>query len=157
VSTSFHEGRARVGRRSIVVLVSVAVLIAGVAAVVAARRHARAKSSDQLHFQGSDVRPPDGAHVTVEVFNATPRRGLGRRAMFYLRDRGFDVVSLGTAHPGGDTTVVVARGAHADWARLVARALGTTRIEVRPDSLRDVDVSVYIGSAWRPPPQPFYP
>jgi hypothetical protein len=133
------------------------VLIAGGVAAASALRHAATRSPDAVHFQGSDVRAPDGVRVTVELFNATPHRGLGRRAMLYLRDQGFDVVSLGTAPPVRDSTVVIARRANTDWARLVARALGVARVEVQPDSLRDVDVSVYLGPTWRPPLQPFYP
>lgn len=91
------------------------------------------------------------------MINASPRHGLGRRAMLYLRDQGFDVVSLGTLHATHDTTVVVGRDGHLEWARLVARALGASRVETRPDSSRDVDVSVYLGATWRPPAEPFYP
>ena len=95
--------------------------------------------------------------MRIEVFNASQHHGLGRRAMLYLRDRGFDVVTLGTVPAQRDTTLVVARGTHADWAQLVSRALGSARVEAHADSSRDVDVSVYLGSTWRPPTQPFYP
>ncbi len=77
--------------------------------------------------------------------------------MLYLRDQGFDVVTLGTSSTLRDTTLVVGRGTHVDWARLVSRALGAARVEAWADSSRDVDVSVYLGSTWRPPAQPFYP
>jgi len=154
---SGKEARLRIVRRSVVAVAAVAVVIAGGVAVAGARRHAGVRPPAEAHFQGGDVRAPDDSRVTVEVFNATPRRGLGRRAMLYLRDQGFDVVSLGTAPAVGDTTLVIARRAHTDWARLVARALGAARVEVQPDSSRDVDVSVYLGATWRPPLQPFYP
>ncbi len=106
---------------------------------------------------GSDVRAPEGTRVRIELFNATKQHGLGRRAMLYLRDQGFDVVTLGTSGTLRDTTLVVGRGTHEDWARLVSRALGAARVEAWADSSRDVDVSVYLGSTWRPPAQPFYP
>jgi LytR cell envelope-related transcriptional attenuator len=133
------------------------VLIGAAVGAASLRRHTRASATGGPHFQGADVRAPDGVRVTVEVLNATPHRGLGRRAMLYLRDQGFDVVSLGTVPEARDTTLVVGRGTHVAWARLVAGALGAARVEPRADSSRDVDVSVYLGSTWRPPAQPFYP
>jgi hypothetical protein len=136
--------------------VAVVVIGSGVA-IVAARRRSPGTGAVPQSFQGRDVRAPDGVRVTVEVFNATRRRGLGRRATLYLRDQGFDVVTLGTVLAMRDTTVVIARTAHPDWARLVTRALGDARLEIRPDSSRDVDISVYIGASWRPPTEPFYP
>jgi LytR cell envelope-related transcriptional attenuator len=140
----------------VLLLVAAGLVAAGVEAV-RMHRHASRTIAHDPPFPGSDVRAPGGVRVRVEIFNATPHRGLGRRAMLYLRDQGFDVVSLGTAAPALDTTLVVGRGPHIDWARLVAGALGAARVEARADSSRDVDVSVYLGATWRPPAQPFYP
>jgi hypothetical protein len=138
------------------VLVGAAVIF--VSGYAALRRTPGASAPDPVRFEGNaGVHAPAGSRVTVEVFNATKHRGLGRHAMFYLRDHGFDVVTLGTSAAKGDETVVVSRRAHPEWARLVAQALGSSRVQVEPDSSRDVDVSVYVGSAWRPPSQPFYP
>jgi hypothetical protein len=108
-------------------------------------------------FQGSDVRAPDGVRIKVEVLNATRTHGLGRRATMYLRDHGFDVVSLGTTSDMRDTTLVIDRSGHPEFAQLIARGLGAARVESRPDSSRYVDVSVLVGAGWRPPAQPFYP
>ena len=149
--------RARGPRRRAAVIVLALLLTSVAVGAASLRRHARAPAPAVAHFQGTDVRVPDGQRVRVEVFNASAHRGLGRRAMLYLRDQGFDVVSLGTQPGARDTTLVVGRGTHVLWARLVARALGTARVQARPDSSRDVDVSVYLGSTWRPPAQPFYP
>ena len=91
------------------------------------------------------------------MFNATKTHGLGRRATLYLRDHGFDVVTLGTVPDLHDTTIVIDRSGHPDWAQLVARALGAARVESHPDSSHYVDVTVLVGATWRPPPQPFYP
>jgi hypothetical protein len=91
------------------------------------------------------------------VLNATTTRGLGRRAMLYLRDQGFDVVEIGTSAATRDSTIVLDRTAHGDWARRVAAAMGGARVEVKPDSSRYVDVTVLIGRSWEPPAQPFYP
>jgi len=123
------------------------------------RRHrpAIAPVAAAIPFQGSDVHAPDGVRITVEVLNATRTRGLGRRATMYLRDHGFDVVSLGTTPETRDTTLVIDRSGHPDFAHLVARGLGGARVESRPDSSRYVDVSVLVGTGWRPPAQPFYP
>lgn len=108
-------------------------------------------------FQGSDVRAPDGVRIKVEVLNATRTHGLGRRATMYLRDHGFDVVSLGTTSDMRDTTLVIDRSGHPEFAQLIARGLGAARVESRPDSSRYVDVSVLVGAGWRPPARPFYP
>jgi len=40
---------------------------------------------------------PDSVRIKVEVLNASGQRGLARRVTQYLRDRGFDVVSVGNA------------------------------------------------------------
>jgi hypothetical protein len=95
--------------------------------------------------------------VRVQVLNATRTRGLARRAMLYLRDQGFDVVEVGTTSTTRDTTLVLDRSRHPEWARNVATSLGMARIETRPDTSRYLDVTVLIGSSWRPPAQPFYP
>jgi hypothetical protein len=95
--------------------------------------------------------------VRVQVLNATRTRGLARRAMLYLRDQGFDVVEVGTTRNAQDTTLVLDRSNHPEWARTIATSLGAARVESRPDTSRYLDVTVLIGSSWRPPAQPFYP
>lgn len=106
---------------------------------------------------GEDVRAPEGTRIRVEVLNTTKVRGLARRATMHLRDRGFDVVGMGTTQPARDSTLVLDRSNHPEWARLVAQALGAARVESRPDTSRYLDVTVLLGDAWRPPPEPFYP
>ena len=103
-----------------------------------------------------NVVAPAGVRVKVEVQNATATRGLARRATLYLRDRGFDVVSFANAAERRDSTLVLNRSGHGDWAALVAKAMNA-RVEDRPDSSRYLDVTVLVGSDWRPPPLPFYP
>ena len=100
---------------------------------------------------------PSMPRVRVQVLNATRTRGLGRRAMLYLRDQGFDVVEVGTTSATRDTTLVLDRSRHPEWAQNVATSLGAARVESRPDSSRYLDVTVLVGSSWRPPAQPFYP
>lgn len=104
-----------------------------------------------------DVNAASDARVRVEVLNATTTRGLARRATAQLRDRGLDVVEVGTSPEQRDSTLVLDRSGHPEWARRVADALGGARVEARPDSSRYVDVTVLLGRAWRPPPHPLYP
>jgi hypothetical protein len=103
---------------------------------------------------------PRGIRVRVQVLNATTIRGLGRRATELLRDRGFDVVEVGTAsaRERGDSTFILDRSGHPDWAARVAAAMGSgARVISRPDSSRYLDVTVLVGATWRPPAQPFHP
>jgi hypothetical protein len=105
----------------------------------------------------SRVVAPQGVRIRVQVLNATPTRGLARRATGYLRDRGFDVVDLATAPQVRDSTLVIDRSGHPEWAQLVARALGGAAVESRLDTSRYLDVTVFVGRNWRPPAEPFYP
>jgi hypothetical protein len=148
-------GRAVEWSRFAIGAAVLAVGLAVVGTVYLRRRPVNAPSAPK--FMGSDTRAPAGVRVSVELFNATKTRGLGRRAVMYLRDHGYDVVTWGTTPELRDTTVVIDRSGHLDWARLVARALGAARVETHLDSSRYVDVSVFIGATWRPPAQPFYP
>ena len=98
--------------------------------------------------------------MRVQVVNATTVRGLGRRATFYLRDRGFDVLEVGTTRSPDerrDSTLVLDRSGHPEWARRVAHAMGGARVEARPDSSRYLDVTVLVGRDWSPPAEPFHP
>ena len=107
--------------------------------------------------QRVDAEAPADIRIRVEVLNATRVRGLARRATMHLRDRGFDVVHVGTSRESRDSTLVLDRSGHPDWAALVARALGGARVEQAPDSSRYLDVTVLVGATWRPPAEPFYP
>ena len=103
-----------------------------------------------------NITAPAGVRIKVEVQNATATRGLARQATLYLRDRGFDVVSFGNASERRDSTLVLDRSGRSDWAALVANAM-KARAESRPDTSRYLDVTVLVGSDWRPPALPFYP
>ena len=107
-------------------------------------------------YAPADARAPEGVRIKVEVLNATQTRGLARRATVYLRDRGFDVVGSGNVTEQRTKTVVYDRSGHAEWARLVGRAMNAPVVE-RPDSSRYLDVTVLIGADWRPPALPFNP
>ncbi|GJG88590.1 hypothetical protein tb265_37710 [Gemmatimonadetes bacterium T265] len=103
------------------------------------------------------ARAPAGVRVKVQVVNATRVRGLARRATQALRDRGYDVVEVGTTAQLRDTSLVLDRSGHPEWARRMGRALGGAHVESRPDSSLYLDLTVLVGSAWRPPAEPFYP
>jgi hypothetical protein len=74
-----------------------------------------------------------------------------------LRDRGFDVVEMGNATPALDTTVVLDRSGHAEWAAAAAKVLRPATSRTERDSSRYLDVTVLVGATWRPPAQPFHP
>lgn len=121
-------------------------------------RHYRSTASPKTTVAevAPDAKAPRGVRIKVEVLNATTTKGLARKATTYLRDRGFDVVLIGTSKDQRDKTLVLDRSHHADWARLVGAAFGAA-VEEKPDSSRYLDVTVLVGSDWRPPPLPFYP
>jgi hypothetical protein len=100
---------------------------------------------------------PEGTRIRVEVTNATSVRGLARRATLYLRDLGFDVVKFSGVDARRDTTLVIDRTGHPEWAKLASEALDGAPIESRADSSGFVDLTIVLGSTWRPPPQTLHP
>jgi len=154
-----QDGAARRRRRRIALFV----LLAATASGWFRMRRPRVERTGAEVEASQATRPsrivPDSVRIKVEVLNATATRGLGRLATAWLRDKGFDVVGTGSAPSAErlDSTLVLDRSGHADWARLAAAAMGGARIEARPDSLRYVDLTVLIGRTWRPPPQSLYP
>lgn len=100
---------------------------------------------------------PAGTHVRIEVLNATDTKGLARRAMLVMRSAGFDVVFFGNSAERTDTTLILDRSGHADWAALASRAMGVSRVEEKPDSSRFLDLTVLVGRNWTPPLEPLYP
>ena len=143
--------------RVVIALVLLFVVLAGAAFAVRARQDGRILSLGTAKPDNS-VHAPAGVRVRVEVINTTHTRGLGRRATRVLRDQGFDVVSVSTGGPTLDSTLVLDRAGHPPWASAIARLLGPkARAESRPDSSRYLDITVLVGSLWRPPAQPLYP
>lgn len=104
----------------------------------------------------ADAKAPLDTRIKVEVLNATSTKGLARRATLFLRDRGFDVVAIGTSSQQREETVVIDRSRHPAWAALIAHAMGAT-VTSHPDSSHYVDATVLVGASWRPPAEPFYP
>ena len=104
-----------------------------------------------------EARAPQGVRIRVQVLNTTKTRGLARRATRLLRDRGFDVVELGTVGPTMDTTLVLDLSGHPAWAEAVAKVMAPAHTRARRDSSRYLDVAVLVGSSWRPPAEPLDP
>lgn len=100
---------------------------------------------------------PEATRIRVEVLNASGVRGSARRATAFLRDVGFDVVGSGNAPARSDSTLVLVHSGRMDWGALAAKALGGARVEARPDSSRYLDLTILLGTDWRPPPEPFDP
>jgi hypothetical protein len=145
----------KIGRLALVVAA-----LSAVSAVAGARyRGHQARVADrpgEYVDPARNVRAPENVRIRVEVLNASTVRGLARRAATYLRDRGFDVVHIGSSPERSDSTLVLDRTGHPDWASLLAEAMGGTAV-TRPDTSRYVDATVLVGATWRPPPRPFYP
>ena len=137
-------------------IIVIAVLMASASAVrqLMQKRHA-APRTDTV----ATLAAPPNSRIRVEVLNATPTRGLARRATRFLRDQGFDVVDMGTANEPVDTIVVIDRSGHPEMAKKVADAFGGALMQMRPDTLRYLDVTVLVGRSWRPPAstEPFNP
>ena len=74
-----------------------------------------------------------GTRITVEVLNATKvARARAPRRRCTLRDQGFDVVSTGTNRDQFDSTLVLDRTGHRDWAERAAKAMGGARCSCAP-------------------------
>lgn len=105
-----------------------------------------------------EERAPDGVRIRVEILNATATPRLAQGATRLLRDRGFDVVATGNSPARRDSTLILDRTNHPEWARLVASVLGRSgAVELRPDTSRYVDVTVLLGADWRPPSNALHP
>jgi hypothetical protein len=143
--------RRKIGRW---IVVAGTLLIAGGAlARLYLRSGPRLRGSDAIF---GHVVPP-GTHVRVEILNATDTKGLARRAMLVLRNAGFDVVFFGNTAQRSDTTRILDRSGHSNWAALAARAMGHALVEEQPDTSRFLDLTVLVGRNWAPPLEPLYP
>ena len=144
-------------RRWVLVGAAAVVTLGAVLALAARHDTAPVRESALGRLVSRPVTAPPNTRVRVEVINATRTSGLARRATRLLRDRGFDVVTYSTSDVMQDSTTVLDRSNHPEWARLVGEALGGARVQARPDTSRYVDVTVVLGTTWRAPSQPFSP
>ncbi len=138
-------------------IIAVCVVIGGITWVTMREQSVPVRATALGRLVTREATAPPDTRVRVEIINATKTNGLARRVTRLLRDRGFDVVKYTTSSTLQDSTVVLDRTGNPEWAKLVGEALGGTKVEPRPDTLRYVDVTVVLGAAWRPPPQPFSP
>jgi hypothetical protein len=145
------RGRKKIGRW--IVLIAALLIACGAIARLYLRSGPRLRASKRA----VEHVVPAGAHIRVEVLNATDTKGLARRAMLVLRDAGFDVVFFGNSSERADTTRILDRAGHAAWAALAAQAMGRAHIEQQPDSSRFLDLTVLVGRNWTPPLEPLYP
>jgi hypothetical protein len=145
----------RIARLTLLV-VAVSGISAGTGALYRIYQAAVAVTPGDYPDPTHNVVAPPGVRIKVEVLNASTVRGLARRAATYLRDREFDVVHIGTATEQSDTTIVLDRSGHPEWAQLIANAMEGTAVS-SPDSSRYLDATVLVGASWRPPSRPFYP
>ena len=132
----------RIGRGRLVVLVIVAVGLAG-AVFATCYRLRRAPGGPA---GAARAIPGEQGRIQIEVINATPAVGLARAATRRLRDAGLDVVYFGAdAGPALDSTEILVRRGEAASATRVRRALGVGQVRVAPDTARLVDVTVRLG------------
>jgi LytR cell envelope-related transcriptional attenuator len=139
-------------------LILAAVLITvGSAGVLGARQWYAARPRGVV--PGDTTSAPKGQQVLVEVLNSSGIGGLARRAAFLLRDRGFDVIGWGNDPRGRRTqTVIIDYTNKPEAADRLARVLGGAQIERGKDSLdRGIDMTVRLGSGYKPPIEAFHP
>lgn len=92
---------------------------------------------------------PERAIVT-EVRNGAGVSGLARSVTRRLRAGGVDVVTFGSHDVAAETTLVLVRRGSEDAARRVRDLLGQGTVRVARDTTRRVDVSVILGTDFRP-------
>ena len=133
-------------------------LVVAVTAGVVGARVWYARSSPMAGL-GDTTSAPKGQRVKIEVLNASGVSGLARRATFLLRDRGFDVVGWGNDPRGSrDETLILDYTDKPEAAERLARVLGGAQVERGKDSLdRGLDLTVKLGSGYRPPVEVFHP
>src|SRR6185369_7269064 len=95
-----------------IVLGLVTVVLLGAGTVTLA---ARRSNSPSAAAKPDETRAPTGVRVRVQVLNSTKTRGLARRATILLRDKGYDVVDMGTSTAQRDSTVVLDLSGHPEW------------------------------------------
>jgi hypothetical protein len=145
-------------RLAVFAVVLVALVVTGAAWVVHALRTTTTTSTFAAVLPHDELpRAPDGVRIRVQVLNTTGKHGLARRATRLLRDQGFDVVDMGNGTPALDTTIVLDRSGHPEWAAAIAKVIKPAVSRTERDSSRYLDVTVLLGNSWSPPPQPFNP
>ncbi|MCK4352308.1 LytR C-terminal domain-containing protein [candidate division WOR-3 bacterium] len=90
------------------------------------------------------------SQIRVEVLNGTSISGLAERTADFLREKGFDVVDVGSANEKIEATVILDR-ADRDLrnARLVRRVLRQGRTSFEPHPLQLLEISLVLGSDFK--------
>lgn len=86
--------------------------------------------------------------IRVEILNGCGTPGIARRAGRHLRSLGFDVMTLDNARSFNyPESIIIDRVGKPEYARKVARALGTPNQiqQIAPDPFRIEEVTVIIG------------
>jgi LytR cell envelope-related transcriptional attenuator len=138
------------------IAVGALLLCVGMAGVVGARRW---YASGPRAALGDTTSAPNGQRVMVEILNSSGVVGLARRATFLMRDRGFDVVGWGNDPSGRiSATLIIDYTNKPEAAERAARVLGGATIQRGKDSLeRGLDLTVKLGSSYKPPIEAFHP
>ena len=145
-------------RLAIFAVALVGIVLVGAAWVVHALRSSTTTSTFAAVLPHDELpRAPEAVRIRVQVLNTTGKQGLARRATRLLRDQGFDVVDMGNGRPALDTTLVLDRSGHPEWAATVAKVIKPATSRTERDSSRYLDITVLLGRSWSPPPQPFDP
>ena len=92
-----------------------------------------------------------GDHIQVNVLNASGEHDLARKAMDYLRNRGFDVVEIANYQSVEPRSFVIDRTGDSLSARKAAFAMGIADSSIRKEVDRSLylDASVVLGSDYR--------
>ncbi len=99
-----------------------------------------------------EERPIPQGSVRVEILNGCGQAGVARRAKAYLRDEGYDILSIGDARGLFAETIIVERLSPANVnARSLARTLRLNEKSVTQslDSLSPVWVTLIIGQDYK--------
>ncbi|MBD3287078.1 hypothetical protein GF338_12160 [candidate division WOR-3 bacterium] len=86
--------------------------------------------------------------IRVDIYNGTDVSGLARRTQTFLREKGYDVLRIGTANDHFKHTIVVERlNPSKANASMLARTLGLNRkyVTFSEDSSLAVAVTLFLG------------
>lgn len=134
--------------------------IAATAGLLSGKRDAGAKSNAEPR-EGSENAapsapvPPALRSTTVEVWNASSKKGLAIDVVRQLRGAGFDVVKWGNYASRQSRTIVKDHKGNMEQARAIAAALTAPKVEVftHMESKPLVDVEVILGEDYVPVPE----
>ena len=150
----------RSSRLRVLVVVSIAVVVLLISGIAWWSRGSSSgtTNSGEVTIADSSVRAPAGERILVRVVNATKTNRLARRATLLLRDYGYDVVDFDYDPVNlRSATVIEVNTGKSELGERLQRILGVGRLEAHPDTLRYVDLTVFLGDDWTPPSQPFRP